>query len=402
MGKNKYFTGQPILNQLLSMLDREDVNRIASKQGSDHYYKHFKTYNHLVTMLYSVFSNCTSSREVVSGMRACSNKLAHLGIFTTPARSTLCDANKKRCCEVFEQIYRHLYNKFQAVLPDSRSVKDLYILDSTTITLFQQIMKAAGRPQINGRRKGGIKVHTLLKAAQDVPVRVAFSSGAAHDVGFLKLVPLQKGATVTFDKGYIDYRQYEQWSQHCVYYVTRLKHGAQYQQIGSFILNSSLRQQGVIDDQLVMLGHTTHKQVTRTKARIVHYRHLNKAFYFLTNNFELSALQVAQTYKRRWQIEMLFKRIKQNFPLKYFLGDNENAIKIQIWCVLIADLLLKVLSAKLTRKWAYANLVAIVRLHLMSYISLMGFLNDPDKFSQTNNSKQKQLSLFNIGLYDSS
>ena len=107
-----------------------------------------------------------------------------------------------------------------------------------------------------------------------------------------------------------------------------------------------------------------------------------RTFEFLTNNFLLPAEIIADLYKKRWLIEILFKRIKQNFPLKYFLGDNENAIKIQIWCAFIADLLIKIVQAQLKRKWAFSNLSSIIRLHLMSYISLFEFLNNPEKLPQ--------------------
>ena len=106
-----------------------------------------------------------------------------------------------------------------------------------------------------------------------------------------------------------------------------------------------------------------------------------RTFEFLTNNFDLPPEDIADLYKKRWLIEILFKRVKQNFPLKYFLGDNENAIKIQIWCAFIADLLLKLVQVQLKRKWAFSNLSSIIRLHLMSYINLTDFLNNPEKLS---------------------
>ena len=150
-------------------------------------------------------------------------------------------------------------------------------------------------------------------------------------------------------------------------------------------------------DQLIMLGHDHHEKITKVKARVVTYfdRHSKRTFQFLTNNFRFAPATIAHIYKKRWQIESLFKRIKQNYPLKYFLGDNQNAIKIQIWCALIADLLLKYIRKQVKRKWAFANLTSMVRLHLMNYINLHQFLSDPEKAVRVRiNTEHPRLSLF--------
>ncbi|MFA6057392.1 MAG: DUF4372 domain-containing protein [Taibaiella sp.] len=211
MGKSTFFTGQPVMNQLLSLIDGNMVRSLARLGQHDHYYKHFDTFSHLVTMLYCALNKCTSSREVVSGMKACHQKLKHLGISKAPGRSTLCDANKKRSFEVFACIYEKLYRRHRQLLPDSRLKLDpkLFIVDSSTITLFQQILKGTGQPKMNGKRKGGIKVHTLINAADDVPVRITFTSANANDQPFLKEIHLEEGSFIVFDKGYVDYSEYE-------------------------------------------------------------------------------------------------------------------------------------------------------------------------------------------------
>src|SRR6187402_3799394 len=140
MGKSTFFTGQPVLNQLLNLIDRNSVKTLSRAGQYDRYYRYFDTYTHLVTMLYCVLNKCTSSREVVSGMKACSNKLEHIGIKKAPGRSTLCDANMKRSYKVFELLYEQIYRRHKQLLPDSRSVNNLklFIADASTITLFQQ------------------------------------------------------------------------------------------------------------------------------------------------------------------------------------------------------------------------------------------------------------------------
>lgn len=382
MSKDVNFIGQPIFSQLLIPVSKRRIDKIAQQHQSDRYTKKFSTYNHFISMLYCIFHGCTSIREVVTGMQACSNKLNHLGLNYCVRRTTLSDANKRRSAEVFESIYYDLFNKLKRVLSDSRKLKGkLYIVDSTTISLFKEILKNAGRTPANGKRKGGMKVHTMIRADQDIPCLVKMTAAAKHDVPFIKNLKLAQGSIIVFDKGYVNYEQYDLWSEEGITWVTRLRKGA------SFIIDDDLpitkeeQVTGILSDQLITLGHRTHENIVRTKARLIKYYDAKKDINleFITNNILFEAKVICQIYKYRWQIEMLYKRLKQNYPLQYFLGDNENAIKIQVWCALIADLLIKYIQKKIKRKWSYSNLKSMVRLHLMNYVHLIKFLNDPDK-----------------------
>lgn len=385
MGKDPNFIGQPVFSQLLSFLDKSEVDEIASQYQADRYTKKLTTHGHLVTMLYCVFHRCSSIREVTTGMQACFTKLNHVGMRYCPRRSTLSDANRSRSHEVFEGIYKALFKKYSPSLSDSRNKKDalskLYIVDSTTISLFKDILKNAGRTPADGRRKGGMKVHALIRADQDVPCLVRMTPAAKHDVPFIKKMKLPKGSIITFDKGYRSYGQYQLWSNEGVTWVTRLTAKSKYEVTDDLPLTNEQRGTGIISDQLITLGHTTHKQVTRVAARLITYYDAGKQriFRFITNNTILDAETVCLIYRKRWQIELLFKRLKQNYPLQNFLGDNANALKIQVWCALIADLIIKVIKSKLKKKWSNSNLISMVRLHLMSYFNLIKFLNDPDK-----------------------
>ena len=172
MSKSNFFTGQPIFSQLLKFIPRHVISRITINHQSDRYCKRFSTYDHLVCMLYGVFNHCTSLREITTGMLAWENRLLHLGVRHHPRRSTISDANNRRSAEVFESIYMKLFDRYGHFLSDSRSKSRssrMYIFDSTTITLFQEVLKAAGSNPANGKRKGGIKVHTLIRSDQDVP-----------------------------------------------------------------------------------------------------------------------------------------------------------------------------------------------------------------------------------------
>jgi hypothetical protein len=380
MNKSTNFSGQPIIKQVLGFIDNRIIYRTAEKHKSDRYTKKFTTYEHLVTMIFTVISGCSSLREVTSIMLACEGKINHLGLKYFPKRSTLSDANKRRSSQVFADIYFQLYKKYKGFLSDSRiktpAVKDLLIVDSTTISLFSDILKGVGRNPINGKKKGGIKMHTMINAMEDVPCLVKFSSAATHDHTFLKELDLKKGSYVVFDKGYLDYQQYDQWSLDDVYFVTRQKDNAVYTSIDEFDIKEDI-DNGVLKDERIEL---TKKDGSEFELRRIAYWHEphKKVYEFITNNFDLTPDKIAEIYKNRWQIETMFKRLKQNFPLKYFLGDNQNAIEIQIWVSLIIQLIMLVIQRKAQRKWAFSNMVSIIRYHLMTYIDLFKFLKNPN------------------------
>jgi hypothetical protein len=313
-------------------------------------------------------------------MLACEGKINHLGLSHFPRRSTLSDANKRRDSKIFGEIYNDVYRKYRTILSDSSpkepSVKNLLIVDSTTITLFSDILKGAGRNPLNGKKKGGIKMHTMINAMEDVPCLVKFSSAATHDHIFLKELKLKKDSFVVFDKGYVDYEQYDNWTLDDIYFVTRQKDNAHYRSLAEFDL-ADTTSDCVLKDETIELYK---KDKTPFKLRRIAYWHEphQRVYEFITNNYDLEPEKIADIYKNRWQIETMFKRLKQNFPLKYFLGDNQNAIEIQIWVSLIIQLIMLVVQRKAERNWAYSNMVSVIRYHLMTYINLFKFLKNPD------------------------
>ena len=379
MNKNNKKSGIPVITQVLNLLDRDKITRTAKENASDKYYKSFKTMEHLVTMIYVVLTRCTGLREIATIMLACEGKINHLGLKNFPKRSTISDGNRSRNSKVFSDIYFGVYNKYRRNLSDSSQkdaiIQHLKIVDSTTISLFSDILKGVGRNPINGKKKGGIKMHTMINASEDVPMLVRFTSAATHDHTFLKELGLMKGSIIVFDKGYVDYVQYYRWNLDGIYFVTRQKDNAVWESIEEFEIPDDSHN-GVLKDekiQIVKDGQTI------TLRRIAFWAEDHKKLYeFITNNYEFSAEKIAEIYKRRWQIELLFKRLKQNFPLKYFLGDSQNAIEIQIWVSLIVQLLMLVIQKQAKRKWAFSNMVSVIRFHLMTYIDLFRFLNSPD------------------------
>jgi hypothetical protein len=275
----------------------------------------------------------------------------------------------------------HRYGDF---LSDSRpksKARNLYIFDATTITLFKDTLQGVGLPDMNGRRKGGIKVHTLMRSDQDVPCMVCYSEAICNDSQFLKRVRLPKGSVIVFDKGYPDYNSYLRLNNEGVTWVTRLRSRMVYQEVQKKAVSEQHSAEGVCADLSIILGHNHTSKALKVPARLIRYKDpaTGKVFEFITNNLRLSPLRVALYYKNRWQIELLFKRLKQNFPLKYFLGDSENAIKLQIWAVLIADMILKVIKNGTRCRMSFSNLASMVRLHLMTYMHLTSFLRAPEK-----------------------
>jgi hypothetical protein len=403
MNKSTFFAGQPIFTQLLNFIPQAKVSKLALEFKSDRYYKKFKTYDHLVTMLYTCFHGCKSLREVTTGMQASFNQLNHLRMQCIPRRSTLSDANQVRNEAFFGKLYHGLYAYYFGGFPDSRKKKSieerLFIIDSTTINLFSDVMKAMGMKPINGKRKGGAKAHVLMKVDENLPRFVDLTDGTKNDKVILRNIYLEPGSIIVFDKAYNSYSKMAQWNRDNITWVTRKRINTSYIIQGSNVVSANQERRGVLTDENILMGRPSNKGTSKLVARKITYRHAasKRIFEFITNNLTISALTIADIYKRRWQIEMLFKRIKQSYPLKYFLGDNENAIKIQIWCSLITDLLVKIVQDKVRRKrWSYANLTSMIRLHLMSYVNLFKFLNDPDKalFDHDIQSNQSQLNLY--------
>lgn len=384
MNKGSFFTGQPIFSQVLNCIPRQLVKEVSVEQKADYYCKRFTTHDHLITMLYCIFNHCTALREVTTGLLAWEQRIGHLGLKHHPRRSTISDAGNRRNEGVFEQIYLKLLKRYDHFLSDSpikHKSRPLFIFDSTTITLFQEVLKGCGQSKIDGRRKGGIKVHTLIRSDQDVPCMIRYSAATGCDTNFLKHVNLPEGSLIVFDRGYPDYTTYNRFTTQKINWITRLRADSVYQVTKDRPVNEKQYNQGVQWDREIIMGHEHKKTASKVKARLITYKDAltGKVFNFLTNNLRLAPLTIANYYRKRWQIELLFKRIKQNYPLKYFLGDSENAIKIQIWCTLIADLLVKVIKKGTACNWSYSNVASMIRLHLMTYMDLKLFLKSPEK-----------------------
>jgi len=323
-------------------------------------------------------------------MQANSDRLVHFGLTCTPRRSTLADANSRVDPRFFEKLYQVILSKYYPHLPDSRLGKRdrdrLFIIDSTTITLFSDVMRGVGLPKASGKRKGGVKAHTIIDAKHDVPAYVFLSEARFSDRLFLtKLPSLPPGSIVVMDKGYNSYKKYAEWTSSGITWVTRLNERAVWKTVIRKPLTWFRKRRGVVSDRVIELGRPDlpHDESLRQIRLVEFYDKKTKRYFkFISNDLKCSPLRIAQLYKDRWQIESLFKRLKSNFQFRYFLGDNENAIKTQVWCSLIADLLVKIVQDKVkklsSKTWAFANIAGLIRHHLSTYVDLIKFLSNPD------------------------
>jgi hypothetical protein len=391
MDKNKEikFVGQPIFKQIINLIDAISINSLVKKHNADHYYKAFKAKTQLITVLFGILSRCDSMTEICEGLRALGGKLNHLGLERAPAKSTACDGMRNRDNKFFEDVYFALVKHYKSFLSDSRTFgltfKEILLIDSTTIRLFSDILKGVGRnPKNDGKKKGGLKVHMLIDAVQSIGRFIKITEAKVHDKNFLRELELISYSMVVFDKAYNYYHQFAVWTSKSVYFVTRLKKNAVYTVVE--ILQEHKKVKGramVLKEEIIELTYFPEnengKRQTKVKAtlklkKVCYQDEQNRYYEFLTNSMESTAEEVAFLYKKRWGIEILFKKMKQNFQLHYFYGENENAIRTQVWCTLIAQLLMTVIQKMASTKKAFSVVASLVRIHLISLLDLFELL----------------------------
>jgi len=378
-------------------------------------------------MLFGIFSRCDSMGEVCDGMRALGGKLNYLGMDCAPAKSTAGDGLRDRDEELFRLFYFALIAYFSPFLSVSRkkkyrkkgvSFEEFYAFDSSTITLFSDIMKGVGRnPKDEGKKKGGAKVHMLTDIHADSPQFVKISEAKMHDKNFLQYLNLPAGSMVVFDKAYNYYLQFARWTATGVNFVCRLKDNAKYEVQGDPLFEKKLGKDeyGVYKVEHIHISYSEtveinvegKKKTQKTKQkktlclRMVYYKDdQGRKYRFITNNWEISDEEVALIYKCRWSIETTFKKLKQNFQLTYFYSDTENGIKTQVWCTLIAYLLLLVIQTNSESQKALSTIAALIRMHLISHLDLKWVVTEGrGGYPKSSKSRNKspttaQLSLF--------
>lgn len=379
MGKDttKKLVGQPIFKQIIKMLPREQFDLLVKQYGTDRYYKSFFSWDQLVVMLFGIYSRCDSMGEVCDSMRALAGKLNYLNMDCSPAKSTVGDALRDRSEELFRLYYFALIEYFRPLLSVSRkkevSFEEFYAFDSTTIGLFSEVMKGVGRNRKDdGKKKGGLKVHMLTDLHADSAVFASISEARMHDKKFLSKLNPSKGSMLVFDKAYNYYLQFAHWTVEGVNFVCRLKDNAK-AKVQEILFEKTFKKDefGVFKVEHIHLEYKRDKKQETLCLRLVHYKdEKGRKYKFITNNWDITPEEVALIYKYRWTIELTFKKLKQNFQLHYFYSETENGIKTQIWCTLIAHLLLNVIRVLSESKKAFSTIAALVRIHLISHLDI--------------------------------
>jgi len=255
-------------------------------------------------MLYGFFTHCTSLREIQHGLEVCQGKLNHLKLSRVPPRSTLSDGNKNRPSKIFGTIYQKIYDSYKHNILDSTLnisvARRLFIIDSTTISLFKAILKPAGRKRKDGKSKGGMKVNTLLQAETYIQSFINYMAAALHDQQFYSYIKeLPDHSIIVFDKAYINYQQFDAFDQRDIFYVTRQKDNAVYKTLKELELPDNAPH--ILKDERIEVSYASEKEEKTLQMRraAVYSEKYNTAFVYITNNLELTAMEIAAIYQNR-------------------------------------------------------------------------------------------------------
>lgn len=385
----KFHSGKPVICQLLSLVPDSIFTETIKDTCSDHYYKQMKSKDHFVCLFYAVLTRNGSLRSVCKNIMFLGKKLMYYGLSQMPCKSTLSDANRNRDSRFFASLYLKLYmhyksylleNSFSLPIGGEVEASKVEVFDSTTVTLFKEILKGAGRkPKGDKKKKGGIKAFTKMNLLENVPNFVNFKAAACNENSFLKSMELEEGSIAVFDKGFNKYWYFSELTMKGVGFVTRIKDNARYTVMST---NDVFDELDILSDQVIELKYK-HLKVTRTVTlRLVSYVDpiSGEILRFLTNLMELKPMTISLLYKNRWAIEVLFKQVKQNFEVKYFLSDSETGIKSQIWVALILNLLFTVLHKIIKGAEDFSTMVELAAKNLCSYVNLVMFLKMPQTY----------------------
>jgi hypothetical protein len=364
-------------SQMLQLFPRIEFEQAVQKHRSDYSAKGFTSWGQFVAMLFCQFGRAHSLREICGGLASCEGKLKHLGMPDAPKRSTLAYANANRPWSLYQTVFEQLLEKCHTSVNGRRTQKKfrfknkLVSMDSSVIDLSLSLYDWA---QFR-RTKGAVKVHLLLDHDGYLPSFAVVTDGKTSDIKVARRLHFERGTVVVMDRGYIDYEWFVQLSQQGVYFVTRLKDNAVFEEVESRPVPAGTN---VLEDKVVYFKSQAVPDCDHF-FRIVKIwdEEKGRSFAFLTNNMNFAAATIAAIYKDRWKIELFFKAIKQNLKIKTFLGTNANAVKTQIWTALIAMLVLRFLQLMSTFGWSLSNLAALLRHQLFVYRDLYGWLNEP-------------------------
>jgi transposase len=336
--------GSYVFRQITGILSRYDFEQCVEEYQGDRFVKSFPCWQQFLCLVFGQLTFRESARSIVLCINVHPKKLHHLGFTTTIKLSTLYYANEQRDWRIYEAFAQTLIKRVRPLYQDDRSFLDgldgtFYAFDSTTIDLCLAVFSWAHFRE----DKGAVKAHVLLDLRGNLPVFIHITDGTVHDVNVLDVLPIESGACYIMDRGYIDFRRLHTVHEKGAFFITRMKSNTQFTRLYSHPVDKT---KGLRCDQTIRLtGIKAKKDYPERLRRVKFYDAETKNMYgFLTNNFTLTAKQIADLYKQRWQIELFFKWIKQHLKIKVFWGESENAVRTQIWvavCTYLAVAILK-------------------------------------------------------------
>ena len=386
--------GQYIFSQIMDFLPKKKFDRCVELYGGNRRMRSFSCFDQFLCMAFAQLTYRESLRDIECCLRAMQKKLYHIGIRGNVSRSTLADANENRDWRIycdFAQILiqeaRRLYANDDFGLELKETV---YALDASTIDLCLSVF-----PWARFRRsKAAIKLHTLLDLRGNIPSFISITDGKVHDVNVLdELIP-EPGSIYVMDRGYLDFDRLYRLHQNHAFFVTRRKVNTRFRRIYSAEIDKTT---GLKCDQAIMLtGFYTQKSYPEKLRRVKYYDDENeKRLDFLTNNFSLPAITIANLYKCRWQVELFFKWIKQHLRIKAFYGTSENAVKSQIWIAVSVYVLVAIIKKRLIIEQSLYTILQILSVSIFEKMPIYQALTNTFYEKETT-PYYKQLSLFDI------
>ncbi|MEX0981065.1 MAG: IS4 family transposase [Bacteroidales bacterium] len=386
--------GKYIFAQLTDFLPRRVFDRIVDKHGGNKYVRSFTCWNQMLCMVFGQLTSRDSMRDLILSLEGHHSKYYHLGFSPTVTRRNLGKANERRSYKIFEEFAYVLIDEARCSCykADFEINVDgnVYALDSTTIDLCLSVFWWAEFR----RTKAGIKLHTLYDVKTSIPTFLYISNAKVHDVNILDLIQFEAGSFYVVDKAYVDYRRLYRLHNQGAFFVTRAKDNMRFKRMYS---NSVDKDQGVRYDQIGKLETYYPKKEYPDKLRRIKYydQEKDQEFIFLTNNTSLTALEIAMLYKKRWEVELFFKWMKQHLRIKSFWGTTLNAVKIQMYCAIIAYCLVAIVGNKLKVDRTIYEILQILSISLLDKAPIKEILTKCDyKDVKEQNNNQLKISGF--------
>ena len=385
-------TGQPIFSQLMALIHPQHFDRCVRRFGGDYKVQHFTCWNQYLCMAYAQLTGRESLRDVVDCLCARPERLYHLGFRGAIRRSTLAYVNEQRDWRIYATLAQQLIVRARQLYADEPLAMDLdatvYALDSTTIDLCLSLFRWARFR----RTKSAIKLHTLLDLRGPIPAFIHISDGKLHDVHALDQMPIEAGSFYVMDRGYLDFARLFVLHQLGAFFVIRAKRSLRYVRVHSLPVEKST---GVRSDQIIDLAIAHSRQGYPERLRRIRFfdEETQRFFVYLTNNFALPALTIAQLYKSRWQVELFFKWIKQHLRINRFMGTLVNAVKTQIWIAICVYAQVAILKKQLDLPQSLHKILRILDAHAFEKISLAELLRNSEP-QDSGNADCNQLQLF--------